>query len=239
MQTFLVGGAVRDKLLGTPSKDLDYTVVLDERDLRHGLNPFPTMRYNLLAQGFEIFVETPEFLTIRARFPKDHPNRGTTADFVLARKESDYTDGRRPDVVEVGTLEDDLRRRDFTMNALAEDENGNLIDLFGGQRDIAEGVIRCVGNPQKRFEEDALRIVRALRFSVTKGFRIDPLTQAFIMRLRDTVAGVSAERVREELTKMFNADPMLTVETLDSFQMFPIIFDMGINFQPTMKARVR
>lgn len=235
MEMYLVGGAVRDEILGTKSKDLDYTIVLPPVEG----DPFIAMKNRLLMQGFEIFVETPDFLTIRARFPKDHPNRGTTADFVLARKESDYTDGRRPDRVEPGTLMDDLKRRDFTINAIARDSNGTLIDPFNGQWDIEHRVIRAVGDPRERFTEDALRIIRALRFKVTKGFDIEHDTVMAIWGLKDTVANVSAERVREELTKMFNHDPLKTIWTLDTFDMFATIFDMGINFQPTMKQRVR
>lgn len=235
MELYLVGGAIRDEILGTKSKDLDYTVVLDERDLRHGYNPFATMRYNLLALGFEIFVESPQFLTIRARFPKGHPNRGITGDFVLARKEGEYTDGRRPDKVEPGTLLDDLRRRDFSMNAIAKADDGTIIDPFGGQADITNRLIRAVGDPHERFEEDALRILRAMRFAVTKGFQIEIETQIAMRELSLTVAGVSSERVREELTKMFKVDPMRTIRILDEFELLYIIFGMGINLMPTMK----
>jgi tRNA nucleotidyltransferase/poly(A) polymerase len=244
MEFFEVGGCVRDELLGVNSKDIDFTVVLDDDDILFGQavgwTPFEVMRFNLEAtKGFKIFVETPEFLTIRAKFPKGHKHSGLTADFVLARKESNYTDGRRPDKVEAGTLLDDLKRRDFTMNAIAKDGNGNLIDPFNGVRDIEDRIIRAVGSPHKRFEEDALRIVRALRFKVTKGFDIDSKTEDAMWGLRSTVANVSAERVREELTKMFNADPMATIQTLREMDMLPVIFGMGINFQPTMKQRVR
>lgn len=245
MEFYEVGGCVRDELLGVKSKDIDFTVVMDDETMLRWFNttdadPFWAMRNELTSMGFEVFLSTPEFLTIRAKFPKGHKHSGLTADFVLARKESDYTDGRRPDKVEVGTLEDDLRRRDFTMNAIAKDDNGNLIDLFGGQEDIKNKVVRTVGSPYQRFEEDALRILRAMRFSVTKKFWIERETRDAMEDTISTIAGVSAERVREELTKMFNADPLDTIITLNSFPtLLPIIFDMGINFQPTMKQRVR
>jgi tRNA nucleotidyltransferase/poly(A) polymerase len=242
MRFYEVGGCVRDELLGVKSKDIDFTVVLEDQDIKCApsiLTPFQIMRSMLMFRGFEIFLETPEFLTIRAKFPKGHKHSGLTADFVLARKESDYTDGRRPDKVEPGTLEDDLRRRDFTMNAIAKDEDGTLIDPFNGQQDIRGKIIRAVGDPTERFEEDALRIVRAMRFAVTKGFSIEAKTLEAMSHLRKNVAGVSAERVREELTKMFNHDPMHTIAILSSHGMFPIIFDMGINFQPTMKQKIK
>ena len=241
MKMYLVGGAVRDELLGVHSKDQDFTIVLEPHDFGMGarLDLFTVMKFNLVQMGFEIFLETPEFLTIRARFPKDHKNANLTADFVLARKESDYTDGRRPDKVEPGTLMDDLSRRDFTMNAIAKDMNGELIDPFDGVQDIKNGVIRTVGDPHERFKEDALRIIRAIRFDVTKGFFITSNTADAMFALRHTVAGVSAERVREELTKMFNANPMRTILSLQHYDLLRIVFDMGINFQPTMKERIR
>jgi tRNA nucleotidyltransferase (CCA-adding enzyme) len=241
MEFYEVGGCVRDELLGVKSKDIDFTVVLEPV----AGDPFRAMVNRLKMMGFEVFLESPEFLTVRAKFPKTgslsaRPERGgMTADFVLARKESDYTDGRRPDKVEPGTLMDDLKRRDFTMNAIAKDKDGNLIDPFNGVQDIERRIIRAVGDPNERFTEDALRIVRALRFSVTKGFDIDHETEDAMWRLRHTVAGVSAERVREELTKMFNADPMKTIQVLREMDILPIIFGMGINFQPTMKQKVR
>jgi len=241
MEFYEVGGCVRDELLGVQSKDIDFTVVLDNEDLiaSGSANPFNVMVQRLNQMGFEIFLKTPEFLTIRAKFPKGHENANLTADFVLARKESDYTDGRRPDKVEPGTLMDDLRRRDFTVNAIAKDSEGNLIDPFSGQQDINDRIIRAVGDPCDRFEEDALRILRAMRFAVTKGFKIEYETQKAMAGYVETVADVSAERVREELTKMFNVDPMRTIRILDEFEVLHVIFDMGINFQPTMKSRVK
>jgi tRNA nucleotidyltransferase/poly(A) polymerase len=221
--------------MGLHSKDWDFTCVAES---------FEAMEQSLLDDGFTIFVRNPEFFTIRAHGPKGFTFAGhdfgkQTFDFVWARKDGTYSDGRRPDFVTPGTLHDDLARRDLTVNAIAKATDGTLIDPFNGQQDIKDKIIRCVGDPRERFEEDALRILRALRFSVTKGFAIHNHTASFVRDLRHTVAGVSAERVREELTKMFNHDAMKTVAVLNEYQMFPIIFDMGINFQPTMKEKIR
>jgi tRNA nucleotidyltransferase (CCA-adding enzyme) len=156
---FQVGGSVRDKLLGVKSKDIDYAVECES---------FDAMREAILAKGGKIFVETPQYFTIRANVPV----LGAT-DYVLCRKDGAYSDGRRPDSVEVGTIFDDLARRDFTVNAIAIDtETGALIDPHGGAQDLTARVLRCVGNPVDRFNEDRLRIFRAARFSLTKGLTV-------------------------------------------------------------------
>lgn len=235
MEKFLVGGAVRDELMGLRSKDWDFVCIADS---------FEAMEQSLLDDGFQIFVTTPEFFTIRAHGPKGFQFAGhdfgkQTFDFVWAREDGPYSDGRRPDWVKPGTLLTDLGRRDFACNAIAKAADGTLIDPFNGQQDISHRIIRAVGDPYERFEEDALRILRAMRFSVTKRFNIDFTTRLAMEDKAATVAGVSAERVREELTKMFNADPLETISMLDDFAMFPIIFGMGINFQPTLKERIK
>lgn len=246
MDFFEVGGCVRDEILGVKSKDIDFSVVLSDEEanglfaIKHG--PFEYMAEVLGAMGFTIFLEKPEFLTIRAKFPKDHPTWAKLdADFVLARKEAGYSDGRRPDEVIPGTLMDDLARRDFTMNAIAKDSQGNLIDPFNGQQDIADKVIRAVGNPEDRIQEDALRIMRALRFSVTKGFRIDGELDFAISQNAELLRNVSTERIREELEKMFKVDTWKTIMLLTTHERFDmvgrVVFNLpGLRLMPTMKG---
>src|SRR5579859_2576372 len=144
---YLVGGYVRDKILGIPSKDLDYSVEAAS---------YEEMRQSIIDRGGTILLETPNFFTIRARIGKE------VSDYVLCRKDGAYSDSRHPDSVEHGTLHDDLARRDFTMNAIAIDSDGNYIDPFNGISDIKNKLIRCVGNAQDRFDEDALRMLRAI-----------------------------------------------------------------------------
>lgn len=256
MKMFEVGGCVRDEIMGLRSKDIDFSVVLEDSDfLAPGLtvisqHPFKVMVDRLEHMGFKIFLLTPEHLTVRAQFPKGgghwadgRSTNGLTADFVLARKEGEYTDGRRPDTVEVGTLEDDLNRRDFTMNAIAKDAHGNLIDLHNGVQDINDKVIRAVGSAQERLEEDALRAVRALRFSVTKDMRIDPELK-FSMEtkvvLDNIVDKISDERIMDELSKMFRFD---TVASLFALQKFPALtramFSGRVSLDATMKQKGR
>lgn len=266
MQTYLVGGAVRDEIMGHKTRDLDYVVVLDEADLRRRrparmdepytpVDPFKIMVENLRFMGFKIFLKSPEFLTVRAQFPKvwfptnlsptiqegHRPN--LTADFVLARKESGYTDGRRPDKVEVGTLEDDLARRDFTMNAVAQDENGYLIDPFNGVQDIEDRIIRAVGDPFERLEEDALRAVRALRFSVTKGFTIDRSLHLAMQSeevLNAIKYKISDERIQAELSKMFRYDSHESMRALMHYRgLTSAMFSGSVSLDATMKQRGR
>lgn len=255
MKFFEVGGIIRDEIMGIKSNDIDFTVVLDDMDFNHpsltvkSLTPFEIMENRLEAMGFNIFVRTPEHLTIRAHFPKDgnyglvqRDTTGLTADFVLARREGEYSDGRRPDSVEPGTLEDDLKRRDFTMNAIAKDSEGSLIDPFNGQQDIADGVIRAVGDAHERLSEDSLRAVRALRFSVTKGFRIEPSLK-FAMQsvdILDKVAGpvVSDDRLRAEVDKMFAHDTVKSLMVMNEFPaLTAAIFSGSVSLTATMKRR--
>lgn len=244
---YLVGGAVRDNIMGKVPNDWDFTVVSES---------FDTMREFLTANHFNIFLETPEYFTIRARFPRNAPEffpglfpgesnfikRPPTADFVLARKEGQYTDGRRPDSVEIGSLHDDLARRDFTVNAIAMDEEGLLIDPFGGANDINLKVLRAVGNAEDRIREDALRAVRAVRFCVTKDFDMDGELEFTLASdwLPELLASVSAERRREELLKMFRHDMWASLHWLEhlSAEFKEALFAGGIWLEPTLKGNV-
>jgi tRNA nucleotidyltransferase (CCA-adding enzyme) len=201
VKIYKVGGCVRDKILGVVSKDIDFSVEASS---------YEEMKAYILGRG-KIFVEKPEYLTIRAMI------NGEAADFVLARKDGAYHDGRRPDAVELGTLNDDLARRDFTMNAIAEDENGNFIDPFNGIADIKAKVIRCVGNAEDRLKEDALRMLRAIRFVITKDFMMHNDIAQFIFHNADLLKNVSEDRIRDELTKCFAANTLHTIVYLSTF----------------------
>lgn len=250
MKMYQVGGAVRDELLGTPSKDIDFSVVLEDFDLFFNDDPFSQMEVLMEGQGFKLIPEArkPEYFTARGFFPKDHPTYpGKPADFVLARKEGSYSDGRRPDEVMIGTLEDDLSRRDFTMNAIAK--NGDFegvplyINPFGGIQDIEKKIIRAVGDPMERMKEDALRAVRALRFSVTKGFTIDSDLR-YAMNMQVTLNSIrnkiSDERIQQELSKMFRFDTMKSLQMLNSFpQLTEAMFAGTVSLDSTMKTKGR
>jgi tRNA nucleotidyltransferase (CCA-adding enzyme) len=208
---YRVGGSVRDEFLGLTSKDIDYACEAPDYD---------TMVRWIRERG-KIYLEQPQYWTVRAHLPGKLP-----ADFVLCRKDGSYVDGRRPDSVAVGTIYEDLARRDFTMNAIAvAEESGEVFDPFHGRDDIRGRLIRCVGTAQDRFREDALRILRAIRFAITKEFRLDAVIVECLVEpemahcLRDNV---SDERKREELEKCFRAD---TPGTLRYLSEFPLLRD--------------
>jgi len=213
---YKVGGCVRDQLLGIDSKDIDFTFVLDNLSgtVEDG---FSRMDQWMTDRGFEIFLRTPEMFTIRAKFPKDHENTGLVADFVMARKETGYVEGTRRPILVLGTLEDDLIRRDFTLNAMAIAEDGTLIDLFGGKEDLERKILRTPLHAQTTMMDDPLRFLRALRFSITKGFDIHldimaAMTRKDILNKLEKV--VSAERIRDEVYKMMKHDTVRTLELI-------------------------
>jgi len=221
------------------SKDVDF-VAVPTQQFDTAENAFISLSNHLKEKKFKVFLETPQFFTIRAQVPDDHPlkERTNVADFVLAREDSKNSDGRRPDFVLPGTLMDDLERRDFTINAMAI-MDGKLIDPFGGRDDINNRLLKFVGDPHERIKEDGLRVMRALRFSITKGFDIDSdawnvINSAFGAAM---LRKVSTERIRDELVKMFMHDSFSSMKILlelnEPFRWD--IFGRGIRLMPTLK----
>jgi len=216
-----VGGKVRDEILGLQSKDVDYTVVPSDSLLEQYTGAeemFDILVTYLRESKFEIFLITPDCFTIRAMFPKDHKYSGV-ADFVMSRKEVGYVPGTRTPIVKPGTLYDDLERRDFTLNALAKDEDGNIIDYFNGIEDLKNGILRTPLPTKITFNDDPLRILRAIRFSITKGFKIpEPMFLTILSYdYESKMDVVSTERIREELLKCFKFDTLKTLKTLNDF----------------------
>lgn len=222
---YKVGGFVRDQILGTPSKDIDYAVEAPS---------YEAMRDYIAARG-KIFQERPQFFTIRAKL------NGEDCDYVLCRKEGFYTDGRRPDSVQIGTIFDDLARRDFTCNAMALDMDGKLIDPHGGLKALEKRELACVGSAIDRFSEDSLRILRAIRFSIVKGMSLDPAIQECLANpeLLAKLKNVSVERIREELFKCFNYSTPATLKFFSSYRghfVRDMIFD---NFKLSLVPTIR
>jgi poly(A) polymerase len=241
---YKVGGCVRDRILGVKTKDIDFVFVLDDlnKTVQEG---FQEMKSWMENEGFTIFLSVPEMFTIRAKFPKGHKFEGLDADFVMARKEIGYEEGTRRPVLELGDLTDDLIRRDFTINALAETEDGLIVDLFNGRGDLEKGILRTPLDPMVTFMDDPLRLLRALRFTVTKDFTMhidvwEAMKQPNILdKLTQTV---SSERIREEVLKMMAADTPRTIRLLlDVDNEVPgfleIVFKEGLWLKPTFEKR--
>jgi tRNA nucleotidyltransferase/poly(A) polymerase len=236
-----VGGKVRDEILGLQSKDVDYVAVPNDNLLekyQDAYEMFVVLETYLNNEKFEIFLSTPDCFTIRAKFPKDHKYQGV-ADFVMARKEIGYVEGTRTPIVVPGTLYDDLERRDFTLNALAKDEDETIIDYFNGMKDLESMVLRTPLPTESTFNDDPLRILRAIRFSITKGFKI-PATMALTIEgynYDKKMSVVSSERIREELYKCFKYDTFKTLNVLNEFPLLKrYIFENKLMWlKPTME----
>lgn len=187
-EAYLVGGCVRDLVVGREPKDWDITT-----------NATPEQIQALFP---ETFYEN-QFGTVGVVTTSEDP-RLKVVEVTPYRIEGKYSDARRPDDVTFSTnLEDDLRRRDFTINAIAYDvHSGQVIDLHGGENDLNRRIIATVGNPDERFGEDALRMLRAIRFAAELDFAIDAATVAGIAKNAALLAKISRERVRDELTKI-------------------------------------
>lgn len=182
-EAFVVGGAVRDLLRGKCVHDWDLTT-----------SALPEQTEAVFA-GHRLIETGRRHGTVTVVLD------GLPLEITTYRTEGAYSDHRRPDRVEfTRSLEEDLARRDFTVNAMAFHPARGVIDPFGGQADLAGGVLRCVGDPDRRVQEDALRMLRALRFAALFGFAIQPDTAAAIHRNRALLTHVAAERIREELT---------------------------------------
>lgn len=213
---YLVGGAVRDEILGLSNKDLDYVFVFEDLDENQTAEEcFNEMYQNIQDRG-EIFLSTPSCYTIRY---KDRETK-EVKDVVMARKEVGYIPGTRTPIVKPGTLYDDLERRDFTLNALAKDEDGTIIDYFNGLDHLRFGILITPLDSNVTFNDDPLRLLRALRFSITKGFRIsdDIWNELNNFDYDEKMGVVSTERIREELFKCFKHDTLKTLDKLSEFK---------------------
>ena len=186
-EAYAVGGCIRDSVLGRMPNDWDITTSAKPEETK---SLFPrtvdtgirhgTVTVMLDKEGFEV---------------------------TTYRIDGVYEDGRHPkEVTFTASLEEDLKRRDFTINAMAYNEQAGLIDIFGGMQDIEAGVIRCVGNAKERFTEDALRMLRAVRFSAQLGYEIEEETKEAIRKLAPELRKISAERIQAELVRLVVSD---------------------------------
>lgn len=189
-ESYIVGGSVRDAILGRPVHDYDICTPVPAIEIK---NLFESKGYTVIPTGLKHGTVTVMM-------------NGQGFEVTTYRKDGDYSDGRHPDSVEfVSDLEEDLARRDFTINAMAYNPEKGLVDPFHGIWDITLKKIRCVGNPHDRFNEDALRILRAIRFAAILGFEIEDNTHDAIMDLKENLNKISIERITNEFCKIISS----------------------------------
>lgn len=193
-EAYIVGGCVRDFLMHRQPKDFDITTSALPQQVQKVFEGYRTIETGLQHGTVTVLVD------------------GMPLEITTFRMDAGYSDHRHPDsVCFTPSLKQDLARRDFTMNAIAYNDQQGLIDPFGGEKDIALRLIRCVGDARKRFEEDALRIMRAMRFASTLGFAIEPKTRVAAFETVMLMEHVSQERITAELMKLLMGEDVLTV----------------------------
>lgn len=182
-EAYFVGGCVRDALLNKDINDVDIAT-----------SAFPTEVKKIFSKTFDVGIEHGTVMVLR---------KNETYEVTTFRTESTYQDFRRPDeVVFVRSLKEDLKRRDFTVNALAMDQEGQVIDYFGGQDDLKKGLIKAVGSPEERFFEDALRMMRGVRFISQLDFVMDNETEKAIHKNHALLEHIAVERIQVEFMKL-------------------------------------
>lgn len=217
-ESYLVGGCVRDLFLGRKPSDWDIATNAVPEEI---IPLFPHTYYE------------NEFGTVGVVNEKASDQSLENIEVTTYRKEGSYSDKRRPDSVTFSKrVQDDLSRRDFTINAMAlslpEGERniaaGDLIDLFEGKKDLKEGLVRAVGDPQERFAEDGLRIIRAVRFASELGFEIEAKTEKAILDKRETLGHIAKERIGDEFTKIIlSASPAAGIRLLQKMNLLAYV----------------
>ncbi len=221
-EAYPVGGCVRDFLLGLPCSDIDFTTNATVKDLLKIFADYKTIEVGAKYGTVALVIE------------------GEIFEITTYRTDGTYSDNRHPEnVIFTSSLAEDLKRRDFTINAMAFDK-GEIIDLYGGKSDIENKLIRTVGDPFLRFSEDALRIMRALRFSATLGFDIEENTVAAIFEYSYLLREISIERIRDEFNKILCSEHFLDVfmEYYDVFCEFIPELAQMYNFNQNTKYHI-
>lgn len=186
-EAYAVGGCVRDSILGRQPEDWDITT-----------SAMPEETKALFERTFDTGIEHGTVTVLRGK---------TGYEVTTYRVDGEYEDSRHPKEVSfTRSLKEDLKRRDFTINAMAYNDEQGLVDIFGGLRDLESQIIRCVGDAKERFSEDALRILRGIRFAAQLGFELEENTRAGMRELSGTLTNISAERIQTELVKTLVSD---------------------------------
>jgi poly(A) polymerase/tRNA nucleotidyltransferase (CCA-adding enzyme) len=222
-QAFIVGGCVRDLLLNREPRDWDVTTDATPEEI---IKIFPHTFY------------TNKYGTVGVVNDEATDDRLKIIEVTPFRLESEYTDKRRPDSVSFSkNIEDDLKRRDFTINAMALGFTGNIIDLFNGQKDLENGLIRTVGDPHERLSEDALRIMRAVRISAELGFAIEKGTLEALRKHAQLLGHIAKERIRDEFIRIIMSDePMNSLILCRELGILPFIapeLEEGVGIEQT------
>jgi len=210
-EAYAVGGCVRDCMLGREPKDWDVTTSAD---------PY------VVKELFRRTVDTGiKHGTVTVMFGE------TGYEVTTYRLDGEYEDARHPKKVTfTKSLQEDLKRRDFTINAMAYNHKNGLVDLFGGKEDLEAGIIRCVGDAEERFDEDALRILRALRFSAQLGFEVEAATEAAIKERCLYLQKISVERIRDELNKLLLSSMPERLLALDACGIAEVVLPEAVGF---------
>jgi len=215
-EAFVVGGCVRDAIRGVPPKDWDVAT-----------SATPSQTKALFARSVDTGIKHGTITVLLG---------GNGYEVTTYRIDGVYLDSRRPESVTFSTkIDEDLSRRDFTMNAIAYNPTNGFVDPFNGRDDIAKKVIRCVGNPTCRFNEDALRMLRAIRFAGVLGFTVDESALAAISKLRENLSHISAERIREELGKLLCSAYPQSLMLLEDTGLMPYVL-RGHEYKGDLRA---
>lgn len=199
-EAYIVGGCVRDSLLKRKPEDWDITTNASPNEV---MNLFESSGYKIIPTGIKHGTVT---IVIK----------NTSFELTTYRIDGKYSDKRHPDEVKfTGSLKEDLSRRDFTINALAYNEEEGLIDYFDGISDLKNKIVKCVGDPMKRFSEDALRMMRAYRFAAELNFKIEKSTEDAAFFLNNNIKNISMERIRNEFSKMLLSDNLSQICSLN------------------------
>lgn len=199
-KAYIIGGYVRDKLLGIESDDIDIVTSAKPSEVQKIFNIEIKDNYGSIKLKYDDYI----------------------FDITTFRKESDYQDNRRPEIVEyVSTLEEDIKRRDFTINSIAIDKEGNYVDLLNGIDDLNNKIIKCIGDPDFKLKQDALRILRALRFSCIYDFKLDSKLEEAIINNKELIKNLSFDRIRRELDIVFSTSKVnLYIDMIKYFNLY-------------------
>lgn len=213
-EAYAVGGCVRDSLLGKTPNDWDITTSAKPEDMKSVFADFHCIDTGIKHGTVTVVID------------------GEPLEITTFRLDGEYEDNRHPkSVTFTSNLGADLGRRDFTVNAMAYSKMTGIVDLFGGQNDLKNKIIRCVGDPDRRFNEDALRILRALRFASTLDFEIEEKTAQSLLKNRALLGNISEERIAKELLKLVCGKGAKRILT----DFAPVLFEILPELQPMYK----